>query len=146
MGSEGPGRRGSRPARFVIGGRVLDPTAILDISTGRSLYGRTMVDVALRLGIVLAVPAVALMEAWAGTDRDSRPLLVEFRALPVVVLEHLDGESAEAVGGLAADRGGPASGVAHAVWVARRRGWSVITGDPDAVLALDPHIGFESLP
>ncbi len=130
----------------MIGGKVLDPTAILDISLHRSWYGRTVVDVALRLGIVLAVPAAALMEAWAGSSRESRPLLVEFRSLPIVVLEHLDGESAEAVGQLAADRARPASGVAHAVYVARRRGWDVITGDPDAVLALDPHIGFESLP
>lgn len=130
----------------MIGGRVLDPTAVLDIATGRSIYGRALVDVALQTGIVLAVPAAALMEAWAGSPAAGRPFLVRLRALPVVVLEHLDGESAEAVGLLAAERSRPASGVAHAVHVARRRGWSIVTGDPEAVLALDPHIGFESLP
>ena len=108
--------------------------------------GGLVVDVALRTGIILALPAAALMEAWAGSPPESRPLLALLRALPVVVLEPLDGESAEAVGLLAAERGRPASGVAHAVHVARRRGWSVMTGDPAAVLALDPHIGFESLP
>jgi hypothetical protein len=130
----------------VIGGRVLDPTAVLDFATGRSIYGRALVDVAVRTGIILAVPTAALMEAWAGATPDSRPLLAMLRGLPVVVIEPLDGESAEGVGQLAAERGRPASGVAHAVYVARRRGWSVVTGDPDAVLGLDPHIGFESLP
>jgi hypothetical protein len=130
----------------VIGGKVLDPAAVLDIATGRSLYGRAVVDVALQSGIVLAVPAAALMEAWAGAPPAGRPLLARLRTLPVVVLEPLDGEAAEAVGVLAADRGRPASGVAHAVYVARRRGWSLVTGDPDAALALDPHLSFESLP
>jgi hypothetical protein len=130
----------------VIGGKVLDPTAVLDVATGRSIYGRALVDVALRTGIVLAVPAVALMEAWAGSTPEGRPLLSALRSLPVVVLEPLDGEAAEAVGLLAASRGRPATGAAQAVMVAQRRGWSVVTGDADAILALDPHVGFESLP
>lgn len=130
----------------MIGGRVLDPAALLDMATGRTIYGRALVDAALQEGIVLAAPAVALMEAGAGTTPEGRRLLSLFRRLPIVVLEPLDGEAAEAVGILASERGRPAGGVAHAVYVARRRGWGVVTGDPDALLALDPHLPFESLP
>jgi hypothetical protein len=81
-----------------------------------------------------------------GATVEGQAPLVLLRGLPVIVVEHLDGESAEGVGAVAASRGRPASGVAHAVYVARRRGWGVITGDPDAVLALDPMIAYESLP
>lgn len=130
----------------MISGRVLDPASILDIATGRSQYGQATVAYALTTGMVLAVPAAALMEAWAGSPTSGYPFLKGLRELPVVVLEPLDADAAEQVGLLAAERGRPASGVAHAVYVARRRGWPILTGDPDAVLALDPKIGFESLP
>jgi len=132
----------------LTGGKVLDTTAILDIAVGRSIYGQALVDTALRDGSMLSVPAAALMEAWAGVSPtvDGQAPLVLLRALPVVMVEHLDGETAESVGSMSADRSRPASGVAHAVYVARRQGWTVVTGDPDAVLALDPKAAFESLP
>ena len=130
----------------MISGRVLDPTAILDIATGRSQYGQATVAYALTTGMVLAVPAAALMEAWAGSPTSGYPFLAALRELPVVVLESLDADAAEHVGLLAAERGRPASGVAHAVYVARRRGWPILTGDTDAVLSLDPAVGFESFP
>lgn len=125
---------------------MLDPAAILDIALGRSHYGQATVAYALTTGMVLAVPTGALMEAWAGCAPSGYPFLHALRDLPVVVIESLDADAAEHVGLLAAERGRPASGVAHAVQVARRRGWPILTGDPDAVLALDPKIGFESLP
>lgn len=127
---------------------MLDTTAVLDIAVGRSIYGQALIDTALRDGSMLSVPAAALMEAWAGVDAtvEGQAPLVLLRALPVVMVENLDSETAEAVGAMAADRSRPASGVAHAVYVARRRGWTVVTGDPDTVLALDPKAAFESLP
>ena len=126
----------------------MDSSAALDIATGRSVYGQALVDTALRSGDVLSIPAVALMEAWAGigSEMEDQAPLVLLRSLPVVVVEHLDGESAERAGALAAERGQPATGMAQAVYVARRRDWSVVTADIDGVLALDPYVPFESLP
>ena len=147
MGRTGP-RDDEHPASHLLTGKVLDTSAILDIAARRSLYGQALVDTALRDGSLLSVPAAALMEAWAGVDPTiaGQAPLVLLRALPVVMVEHLDGETAEAVGAMAAHQSAPASGVAHAVYVARHRGWTIVTRDPDAVIALDPQAAFEPLP
>jgi hypothetical protein len=130
----------------VIGGRVLDPTAIIDIGSGRSEYGQALVDMAIDLGVVLALPAAALMEAWAGIAPAAWGRLNGFVQLSVVVVVDLDGVAARITGVMASRAGQPACGLAHAVHVAQTRGWPVVTRDREALLALDPRVPFESLP
>ncbi len=96
--------------------------------------------------MTLVVPAQALAEAWAATPESGYPFLAALRDLAVIWVEPLDGDSAQTVGLLAGPRGLRPDGTAQAVAIARHRGWAVLTGDPDAVLALDPKVGFETLP
>jgi hypothetical protein len=132
----------------VIGGRVLDTSALEDFATGKSVYSQTLVWVALEHGIVLAVPATALMAAWASVPTtDPHPLSV-LLDLPVTVVDHLDETAAREAGLLvgAAMRGANALAPGHVAWTAHRRGWPVITAQPERLRAIDPDVQIEPLP
>lgn len=130
------------------GGRILDSTAVLDIAGQDTAYGAALLTVATDRGITLAVPAAALLEAWALSTPESRPFLDLLPLLAAVEIHAVDEVTAAGAGGLAADAGQPtaSAGTAQAVWLAQTRPWPIVTADPDGVLALDPHVPFESLP
>jgi hypothetical protein len=132
----------------VIGGRVLDATAVLDLATGTSIYGQALLSIAAEQAIPLAIPAVALQAAWQRAPVQGRPWLELLPELPTVVVLALGAADARDAGMLAAaaQRPDAAPGTAHAVHIARHRGWPVVTTDPDAVLALDPEIRTETIP
>jgi hypothetical protein len=132
----------------VSGGRVLDCTAISDLAGQDSAYGAALLTVATDRGITLAVPAAALLEAWARSTGRLRPFLDLLPQLGAVQIHAVDEATAAGAGALAADAAQPtvAAGTAQAVWLARARSWPVVTADPDTVLALDPHVPFETLP
>jgi len=128
---------------------VLDTSAILDAAEQRTMYGAALIDTAASVGITLLLPATALLEAWQQCTPASRPLLDLLTEMPTGVLAPLDqADTAAAAGVLAADAGQPNArpGTVHAVHLARTRDWPVVTADVDVVLALDPHVPFESLP
>jgi hypothetical protein len=132
----------------VIGGAVLDVTALTDLAAGRTAYAAAFLDTAIDLGRAVVIPAAALLEAWARTALEHRPFLDMLTGLPVVLVLDLDAATARDAGIRAQDAGRPAAGAGtvHAVQVAVSRGWPVLTADVDTVLGLDPHVPFESLP
>ena len=132
----------------MIGGRVLDTTALLDVATGGTIYARAFVDVAIEQGIVLAVPATALQDAWAATPTGDRPSLDVLLALPVTVVENLTREAARAAGTAGHDDVGGCYGTtaAHVVHAALTRGWPILTRDPGPLEAIAPEVLIERLP
>lgn len=136
-------------ARVVIGGRVLDVTAIRDMTIGRTVYGGALVAYAVREAVPLVVPAAALQEAWAAAGVDDYPFLQFLLELPVTVVEPLTAASAEQSGVLASDVHAASqwdAAAAHTVQVAQTRGLPVVTADPAPLRALDVALPVELLP
>jgi predicted nucleic acid-binding protein len=109
----------------VIGGRVLDTSALLAFATETSVYCSALVWTAVRESMVLAVPSTALAAAWADLADKHYQVLELLLSLHVSVIDPLDGDRARAIGllgGLQAD--------AHAVACARERGWPLVTAQP----------------
>ncbi len=133
----------------MIGGRVLDATAIHDLTINRTIYGAAFLAAANQEGIALAVPTTALMEAWAAATVEDMPFLELLLDAPLVLLDDLDSAYAAAAGILsqdsyAADQWQPAA--AHTVAVAQARGWPVLTADPAPLRALDAGLPIDLLP
>lgn len=109
----------------MIGGRVLDTSALLAFATESSVYCAALVWTAAKESIVLAVPSTAVAAAWATLDVGKYPLLEVLLNLYVTVTDSLDGEQARAVGLL-----GGTQADAHAIACARQRGWPLVTAEP----------------
>lgn len=133
----------------MIGGRVLDATAMHDIAVGRTIYGAAFLAAANDLGIALAVPTAALQDVWAGAAQEDYPFLELLLGLPLTVVDSLDAEAATRSGILARDThaaGAWDAGAAHAVLSAHDRGWPVLTADPGPLRAIDAAVMIEALP
>ncbi|MFZ0159997.1 MAG: hypothetical protein WAL50_13275 [Kineosporiaceae bacterium] len=135
----------------MIGGRVLDATAISDIAIGRSIYAAAFLAAANDLGIALALPAAALHEAWARAGEADYPFVDLLLALPLTLVDPLDGDAAARSGTAAGPRPGadPPTwnpSAAHAALVSRERGWPVLTADPASLQAIDPELALDLLP
>jgi hypothetical protein len=138
----------------VIGGRVLDASTLVDFALVRP-YPQAMVWTAVEAGMVLAVPATALAEAWARTPVSAQDALAVLLALPNTVVEPLDAADAQRVGHLlsahALTRTGPGSGTdqvraGHVATCGLRRGWPVVTGEASTLRELDPRLDVDELP
>lgn len=132
-----------------IGGRILDVTAIHDIAIGRTIYAAAFLAAANEVGIALAVPTVALQEAWAMAEVDDHPFLDLLVGLPITVIEPLDLSASQASGALGRDTyfaGQWDAGAAHTVQVNRGRGWPVLTANPAAIRRIDPQVDVDLLP
>lgn len=132
-----------------LGGRVLDVTAIHDITIGRTIYAAAFLAAANDVGIALAIPAAALQESWAMAEVDDHPFLDLLTSLPMAVLEPLNLEASQHSGILGRDIHAANSwdaGAAHAVLVQQRRAWPVLTADPAVTRRLDPQIPIDLLP
>ena len=132
----------------MIGGRVLDTSALIDAATGRTIYTRAFVQTAVEMGVVLAVPATALQDAWATLPQDARPFLELVVDMPVTVVEALTADMAQAAGiaGQEARGGQYATTPAHVVQTAISRSWPVLTVDPAPLEAINPEVLIERLP
>lgn len=131
----------------MIGGRVLDASALVDVATGRSIYLRSFIRAAVAEGIALVVPATALQDAWAALDPDQRIFLDGFEAREVGVAAPLTVEAAHSAGELGAQaRGAYSTTAAHVVSLALQRGWPVLTADPQPLESISPHVLIERLP
>jgi predicted nucleic acid-binding protein len=136
----------------VISGKILDTSAVLDISTSASIYGQALLRISNQLGVTLAVPMVTYSAAWQASTGDEErmwlDLLADNDAEPSIVVLPLDAPHARAAGLLAASAGQPHAqqGTVHAAQVAIERSWPVVTRTPDAVLALSPNVRTETLP
>jgi len=110
----------------VIGGRVLDTSALLAFARGTSIYASAAVWTAVEESIVLVVPSTAVAAAWAELADEHRPVLDVLLRLPITVIDALNESRARAVGQL----GGPQTD-AHAIACAQERGWPLLTAHPD---------------
>jgi hypothetical protein len=131
----------------VIGGRVLDTSALLDAAVGRTVYARAFIQTAVELGLVLAVPTTALQDAWAALPQDARGSLELVLGLPVTVVDTLTVDAARDAGTAgAAVRGQYATTPAQVVHTALTRQWPVLTHEPAPLEAINPEVHIERLP
>jgi hypothetical protein len=132
----------------VIGGVVLDATSLADLAENRTAYAGELVDTAIENLRVVCVPSVAWQECWQRSPEKSQAFFVMFGNLSVVVVEPHDYDTALDAGDLAVAAGEPEvlAGTAHAVLLARTRGWPILTAQPDVVRALDSNLAVEELP
>lgn len=134
----------------MIGGRVLDVSALVDYGTDR-VYVRALVGAAVRSGgLVLAVPAGALVAARGQLSESGRAALDELVGLAPVVVVGLTSEVAARAGDLLARArrcpAGDVVAVAQVAFTSRVRAWPVVTGEPGPLLALDGALEIDALP
>lgn len=130
-------------------GRVLDHTAIVDITTDTSVYGRAFLVAAVEMGMPLKAPAAALLQAWAAVPASARALLELFLEAPSVDIESLNAASATRAGvrvHAAHEAGVFDAAAAHTVDVAGQHGYPILTADPAPLRAIDPDVAIEELP
>jgi hypothetical protein len=130
----------------VIGGRVLDTSAILQFATNTSIYMQSTVWVALDEGLVLALPTTSLTQAWSQAHPDHHDALEVLLGLPVTIIDPLDADRPRPVGQLLANAGSADVCAGHVAHCARRRGWPVITATPAPLRRIDPELAIEQLP
>jgi hypothetical protein len=130
----------------MIGGRVLDATALAAFAIGRPVYVRALVWAAVEENIVLAVPSAALGRAWALLDPEHHPALQVRLDLPNTVIDELGSISAHESGLLMAASGQDDIVAGQVAASAKRRGWPAVTGDPGALRKLDTTVTIEELP
>ena len=130
----------------VIGGRVLDSTALAAFAIGRPVYMRALVWAAVEANIVLAVPSAALGRAWGLVEQDHHDALRVLLDLPNTVIDELTPASAREAGLLLAAAGQEDIAAAQVASSARRRGWPAVTGEPGTLRKLDTAVLIEELP
>lgn len=108
----------------MIGGRVLDASALVTFASQSSLYAAALVWTAIEEDIVLVVPSTALAAGWAALENKHRPVLEVLLRLPVTVVDVLDVDQARLIGAL-----GGAQWDTHAVTCAHARGWPLATAE-----------------
>jgi hypothetical protein len=130
----------------MIGGRVLDATALAAFAIGRPVYVRALVWAAVEENIVLAVPSAALGRAWAMLEPEHHPALQVLLDLPNTVIDELGSAVAQESGLLLAASGHDDIVAGQVAASARRRGWPAVTGEPSTLRKLDITVTIEELP
>lgn len=130
----------------MIGGRVLDATALAAFAIGRPVYVRALVWAAVEENIVLAVPSAALGRAWSMLAPEHHSALQVLLDLPNTVIDELGPVSAHESGLLLAASGQDDIVAGQVAASAKRRGWPAVTGDPGALRKLDTTVAIEELP
>lgn len=130
----------------MIGGRVLDSTALAAFAIGRPVYMRALVWAAVEANIVLAVPSAALGRAWGLLEPEHHPALQVLLDLPNTVIDELTPYSAHESGMLLAAAGQDDIAAGQVAASARRRGWPAVTGEPGTLRKLDARVTIEELP
>jgi PIN domain-containing protein len=130
----------------VIGGKVIDSSALAAYVRG-SVAMDSWLAVAKELGIVLYVPALAVIEVrtvcavYPHTDT----LLARLLDHPSVIHSVLSSADARKVIQLL-DESGAWDGIAgHVILMARQRGWPVLTTDPDRLRRIVPDLDLDLL-
>ncbi|GEL18637.1 type II toxin-antitoxin system VapC family toxin [Pseudonocardia asaccharolytica] len=130
----------------MIGGRVLDASALAAFATGRPVYVRALVWAAVEENLVIAIPSAALGRAWALLAPEHHPALQVLLGLPITVIDELGPAAAQESGLLMAASGHDDIVAGQVAASARRRGWPAVTGDPGALRKLDGAVVIEELP
>lgn len=130
----------------MIGGRVLDSTALVAFATGRPVYVRALVWAAVEANIILAVPSAALSRAWSMLEAEHHAALGVLLGLPITVIDQLDPRAAQESGLLLAETGSDDLCAGQVALSARRRGWPAVTGEPWLLRKIDAAVAIEELP
>ncbi|MHA6796448.1 hypothetical protein ACVGVM_23490 [Pseudonocardia bannensis] len=130
----------------MIGGRVLDASALAAFATGRPVYVRALVWAAVEENLVLAIPSAALGRAWALLSPEHHAALQVLLDLPNTVIDELSPAVAQESGLLLAASGQDDIVAGQVASSARRRGWPAVTGEPGALRKLDSAVAVEELP
>jgi hypothetical protein len=133
-----------------VTGRILDRTALLDLTAARSVYGAAFLVAAVERDLELIAPVTALLDAWSAVPASDRVLLELLLDSPALRVEPLEATTATDAGVRAYDahRSGASwdAAAAHTVDAARRYGHAVLTSDPTPLRTIDPAVGIEELP
>lgn len=116
----------------MIGGRVLDLSAVLGFARRDSIYLDALVWTAVEEDVVLLLPAGALGLAWADLEPAAHPVLEVLLGLPVTVVDPVTAERSRWIGRVLSGAPTVRLDQAHAVACARERDWPLVTADPDA--------------
>jgi hypothetical protein len=146
MGAARPGRQPQ--ARRVIGGRILDTSALVEAARGTP-YMQALLYISHEHLIPLVIPAPCLADALAGLDDpEQQARLFDLLRSPMARVAHFG--AAEATGtGLLRSGARPArasTGSAHAAYLAASRGWPVVSARPGPIRAMHPDVVIEPLP
>ena len=129
----------------MIGGRVLDLSALLSFARQSSVYAAALVWTAVEEDIVLLVPSTAISLAWAQLDAVAEPLLEVLVGLPIVVVDDLTRARGREIG----DWLRPCTArldIAHAAVCAGERGWPLVTAEPATYDQASTDLIIEPLP
>ena len=130
----------------MIGGRVLDSSALVAFATGRPVYVRALVWAAVEANIVLAVSSAALSRAWSLLSPEHHSALGVLLDLPITIIDELDPLAAQESGLLLAESGLSDLSAGQVALSARRRGWPAVTGEPWILRKVDGGVTLEELP
>jgi hypothetical protein len=126
----------------VIGGRVLDASALVGFASGTSVYAQALVWTAVEEGLALVVPSTAVAAAFAGVAEKDLEILDVLLTLPVTVVDELTTARARVVGQL----GGADQLAAHVVACARDRAWPLVTAAAERYVEFSGLVEVEQLP
>jgi predicted nucleic acid-binding protein len=126
----------------VIGGRVLDASAVMAFASQDSVYAAALVWTVVEEHMVLVLPSAAVAAAWSQLEEKYHPVLEVLLRLPNTVIDDLDEDRARAVGQL--EPGDLEA--AHAVACAQRRGWPLVTTDAARYKEFNVEVPAEELP
>lgn len=130
----------------MIGGRVLDASALAAFATGRPVYVRALVWAAVEENLVLAIPSAALGRAWSLVDPEHHAAMQVLLGLPNTVIDELSPAMAQESGLLMAASGQDDLVAGQVAATVRRRGWPAVTGEPGALRKMDHTVAIEELP
>ncbi|HEX7601924.1 MAG TPA: PIN domain-containing protein [Polyangiaceae bacterium] len=124
-----------------LGGVVLDAGAFIALER----RNRTMVSLArlfVEEGTPLVTSAGVVAQVWRGGGNRQVPVAFLLRRTKVVDLTYA---VARTLGRMLGATGGSDPVDAHVVFLARERGWPVVTSDTDDLRAIDPTVALERI-
>ncbi len=124
-----------------MSGLVLDAGAFIAVER----RDRVMTALAARIAserIPLVTSAGVVAQVWRGGGEAQVPITFLLRRTLVVDLTH---RVARILGRLLGERGTSDAIDAHVAFLAKERGWPVLTSDPDDLRALDPTLRLQKV-
>ena len=123
------------------GGVVLDAGAFIGLEKGNRVMVE-LVRLLVRERIPLATSAAVVAQVWRGGADRQVPVAFLLRNAEVIALTH---GVARVLGRMLGTSRASDVVDAHVVFLARERGWPVLTSDPQDLLAIDPTLDVETV-
>jgi hypothetical protein len=132
----------------VIGGRILDTSALIQAARGTP-YMQALLYVSHEHLITLVIPAPCLADALAGLDDpEQQARLFDLLNSPIAKVAQFGANEATgtAVMRATARPARASTSAAHAAFLAADRGWPVVSARPGPIRAVHPEVEIEPLP